>query len=597
MKNKTQKILIYSLLVSMIGLFAFLSPSLAKVINFGTVSDTSYFPGNIGIGATTTDKLNIDGTLRATGVVTLTNLAGTGTRCVNVTASGALGVSSENCGTSSGGDNLGNGVASSNITLGSYWLSGDGGNEGVFVKSDGNVGIGTTNPGYKLHVSSGHVVVDNDYSFLMKETDGQLMGLDSHTDNSFRIISNGSQVNMVILNGGNVGIGNTNPSTARLVLAGSGTYNLDFGAKPATNLGAPILDTDAATKSYVDTAVSGVSGGSGVSYWVASGGDLYATSTATSIGIGTTNPTGAPLEVYGGFYVTGGSGDVTGEGAVNATDALNIARHIEGLITLEPWAQAAGDMDGDGVLTYSDTFSVLRKFNALDNDPKLLRAKGTPVYDMSGNIILGVDGENLAIYGAIYDSRVNIINGLSMYDGNLQMNGSYINNSSTSTVGLLMDASNNAQLSGINLGTNGGYISYAGTNAGIYLTSTSSVGIGTTSVAQELTVNGDVQADAYYYSSDRNLKKDIRNISSPLEKALKLRGVFFKWKESGEPSYGFIAQEVEKVAPELVFTDSSGLKSVAYGNVSAILTEAIKAQQTQIEILNLRLKALEEKLK
>ena len=50
-------------------------------------------------------------------------------------------------------DNLGNHIATTNIQLGSNWLSGDGQNEGIFVASDGNVGIGTTVPGSALHVN------------------------------------------------------------------------------------------------------------------------------------------------------------------------------------------------------------------------------------------------------------------------------------------------------------------------------------------------------------------------------------------------------------------------------------------------------------
>ncbi|MCK5461042.1 hypothetical protein KAI58_03590 [Candidatus Gracilibacteria bacterium] len=53
-----------------------------------------------------------------------------------------------------GADNLGNHTVTQNIKLNGNWLSGDGGNEGVFVKNDGKVGIGTTNPsnGLKLEV-------------------------------------------------------------------------------------------------------------------------------------------------------------------------------------------------------------------------------------------------------------------------------------------------------------------------------------------------------------------------------------------------------------------------------------------------------------
>jgi hypothetical protein len=44
---------------------------------------------------------------------------------------------------------------------------------------------------------------------------------------------------------------------------------------------------------------------------------------------------------------------------------------------------------------------------------------------------------------------------------------------------------------------------------------------------------------------------------------------------------GFIAQEVEKILPELVTTDANGYKSVAYANVVPVLVEAVKSLKTQ----------------
>ena len=60
-----------------------------------------------------------------------------------------------------------------------------------------------------------------------------------------------------------------------------------------------------------------------------------------------------------------------------------------------------------------------------------------------------------------------------------------------------------------------------------------------------------------------------------------LRGVSFKWKETDKPSMGLIAQEVEKVLPELVYGVSE--KSIVYGGIVPILIQAIKENSVIID--------------
>ena len=97
---------------------------------------------------------------------------------------------------------------------------------------------------------------------------------------------------------------------------------------------------------------------------------------------------------------------------------------------------------------------------------------------------------------------------------------------------------------------------------------------------------GDVYARAYYYTSDRVLKTNIKPITGALDKVLQLNGVSFDWKATGEAGIGFIAQDVEKIFPEFVDSDSiTGLKSINYGNLTTPIVEAIKEQQGQIEAL------------
>lgn len=94
-----------------------------------------------------------------------------------------------------------------------------------------------------------------------------------------------------------------------------------------------------------------------------------------------------------------------------------------------------------------------------------------------------------------------------------------------------------------------------------------------------------VRSTAFFYTSDERLKDNIEVIESPLEKISSLNWVSWNWKEDWKKDYGFIAQDVELVFPELVDTDENGFKSVQYWNIIWILVEALKEQQNQINSL------------
>lgn len=102
--------------------------------------------------------------------------------------------------------------------------------------------------------------------------------------------------------------------------------------------------------------------------------------------------------------------------------------------------------------------------------------------------------------------------------------------------------------------------------------------------AGNATFSGTVTAN-----SDERLKENVVGITNALDKVLDLRGVFFNRIGDPERQIGVIAQEVEKVLPELVLEADDGVKSVAYQNMVAVLIEAIKEQQEQINELKDRL--------
>ena len=70
-----------------------------------------------------------------------------------------------------------------------------------------------------------------------------------------------------------------------------------------------------------------------------------------------------------------------------------------------------------------------------------------------------------------------------------------------------------------------------------------------------------------------------------------LEGVRYDWINNNKPSIGVIAQDIEKVLPEVVTINNNGLKSVSYGNIVGVLIEAIKEQQVRIEELEKKLNA------
>ena len=133
------------------------------------------------------------------------------------------------------------------------------------------------------------------------------------------------------------------------------------------------------------------------------------------------------------------------------------------------------------------------------------------------------------------------------------------------------------------------------TNATRYLTFTSSTsgsisGANVSSTKLQFNpLSGNLAATQFTSLSDATQKTNIRPIENPIEITKQLDGVRFDWINNNKPSLGLIAQEVEKVLPELVETNSDGIKSVSYSNMVGLLIEAIKEQQIRIEELERKL--------
>ncbi|AZA98245.1 tail fiber domain-containing protein [Chryseobacterium joostei] len=155
------------------------------------------------------------------------------------------------------------------------------------------------------------------------------------------------------------------------------------------------------------------------------------------------------------------------------------------------------------------------------------------------------------------------------------------------------DGSITTPLASRNVDLNGKNLVFSGTG---------SVGIGTApSASAKLDVAGTVKASAIDYNSDERLKQNITEIKSSDEIVSKLRPVSYFWNETGKKKggnaqlqYGLVAQDVEKVLPNIVSTDNEGYKSVNYNELIPLLLQAVQEQGKKIDELQKEIQQLKK---
>jgi len=136
-----------------------------------------------------------------------------------------------------------------------------------------------------------------------------------------------------------------------------------------------------------------------------------------------------------------------------------------------------------------------------------------------------------------------------------------------------------------------------------YLNITASTDVtGDMGVTGNMGVDGDITGTNITEISDLRWKTNIGDYDNALMQVTKLRGVTYNWINDGtkrlnpnKPQIGLIAQDVEKVIPELVRTDQQGDKSVNYSKLTVVLLEALKEQQKMIEELQREVELLKQK--
>jgi hypothetical protein len=184
---------------------------------------------------------------------------------------------------------------------------------------------------------------------------------------------------------------------------------------------------------------------------------------------------------------------------------------------------------------------------------------------------------------------------------------------------LFENANNDHQYSGF--GINGDILRYqvgASTSSHVFFTGTSStastelmritgtgrIGIGTSSPSFPLHVttqvtNVSIQAGFDIVAfSDIRVKEDLTPITDALTKINDITGYTYKRKDNdtNKRVAGVVAQEVKAVLPEVVHEDENGMMSVAYGNMSALLIEAIKELKRENAALKCRYHVLKQEL-
>ena len=531
------------------------------------ITGGAYVSGNLGIGTTTPiSKLTVTGDVLVSGASTLGTVQissgivtattgivtyyGDGSRLIGISAGVSISTNTTN---QNQYLTYVTGVTSSTlgISTAAYGV--------VFNPGAGNLGINTL-PTARLSVAS--TTGDSILQVSDNVASGSMFRVNSSTGYTLMDIDGDGTV--LFLTTGNVGIGTTITSpTNKLEVGGS------VSISDTLTIGSNTFGNSISVGGSV-TALTFHGNGAGLTNLPAS---------AINISSNTTNQ-----NQFLTYAVSTGSTATLG--VTTSSLVFNPGAGNLGINTLPTARLSVASTTGDSLLQVADNVASGSMFrvNSSTGYPLMdIDGDGTVLFPTTGNVGIGTTitsptyklevGGSARIYGALVDSV-----GAAGTSGQvLQSVGTGISwvTFSSGSVTVSDDTSTNA------------------TRYPIFedVTSGNSTTINVSST--KLTFNpstGTLSATVFTSLSDANKKTNIRPIENAIEITKKLEGVRFDWIDTGAPSIGVIAQEVEKVLPELV-VESDGTKSVSYGNIIGVLIEAIKEQQVRIEELERKLDA------
>lgn len=447
------------------------------------------------------------------------------------------------------------------LSIGTTTGSGNPGSQFV-ITTAGNVGIGTTNPTSMLDVAGTARFVQG-------------------TGSSSLFVTNHN-------NSGNSAVLQFNSPGGNIQYGGYGTLRINGGvANPSTNATVKLVvaGTTAQTANLQE-------------WHNGSGGILSVVNASGHFGIGTSS-TSYPLTVVGNtsFHPTGGSQLLIDGNAGNARifSPSTIRYQSNAVSGIHHLFQNQIAASFNGTLVTMDTafssgggvLSLIGPFHPTSGSNTFTAMSITSNVNQTG----GANGITRGIY--INPTLISVADWRSI---DITSNSGYaLYQSGSSALNYLAGKVGIGDSSPVSLFTVGNGDLFQVNSSGAIVAATGITSSGTITFSGLTNCSSGIQTDAggvlSCLPSDQSLKNNVQKIDSALNIVSGLRGVTFNWRDNlygTQREYGFIAQEVEQIAPELVFTMGTGLKGVKYSQITGLLVEAVKEQQSRIEDLDSR---------